>query len=172
MTLAGLLPPLSGQISIDGSPAERLDEHELRGRVCYFAEDAHLFATTVRDNLLVARGDCSDEELMEALRRVGLAEWLNSLPDGLATILHGGASAVSAGQRRRLLLARALLCPAPIVVLDEPTEHLSAADRSLFLSALLEKPSPLFGSERTVVVATHEPVDHLHCQHLRVTEVR
>ncbi|MGV0993008.1 MAG: thiol reductant ABC exporter subunit CydC [Mycobacterium sp.] len=172
MTLAGLLPPLGGRLTIDGAPAERLSESELRSRVCYFAEDAHLFATTVRDNLLVARGDCSDEELAEALGRVGLSEWLDSLPDGLATILHGGSSAVSAGQRRRLLLARALLCSAPIVLLDEPTEHLSDADRSVFLSALLETPSPMFGSDRTVVVATHEPVEHLNCRRLRAVEVR
>ena len=172
MTLAGLLPPLSGGLRIDGVPAGQLGESELRSRVCYFAEDAHLFATTVRDNLLVARGDCADEELLDALRLVGLGEWVASLPDGLATVLHGGSEAVSAGQRRRLLLARALVCPAPILLLDEPTEHLSAADRSAFLRALLEQPSPLFGSDRTVIVATHEAVDRLDCQRLRVADVR
>ena len=61
----------------------------MRRAVCYFAEDAHLFATTVRDNLLVARGDCSDDELTDALRRVGLDDWLDTLPDGLATVLPG-----------------------------------------------------------------------------------
>lgn len=172
MTLAGLIPPRSGGLSIDGVPAGQLSDSELRSHVCYFAEDAHLFATTVRDNLLVARGDCSDEELLEALRLVGLGEWVASLPDGLATVLHGGWEAVSAGQRRRLLLTRALLCPAPILLLDEPTEHLSASDRSSFLRALLETPSPLFGPDRTVVVGTHDPVDHLDCQQLRVTNVR
>lgn len=172
MTMAGLLPPLSGSLSIDGTPAGQLSESELHSRVCFFAEDAHLFATTVRDNLLVSRGDCSDEELTEALNRVGLSEWLDSLPHGLATLLHGGSSAVSAGQRRRLLLARALLCPAPILLLDEPTEHLTASDRSVFLTALLERPSPLFGSDRTIVVATHEPVDHLNCRRLQIVDVK
>ncbi len=172
MTLAGLLPPRSGGLSIDGVPAGQLSDSELRSRVCFFAEDAHLFATTVRDNLLVARGDCSDEELVDALRLVGLGEWLASLPDGLTTVLHGGSEAVSAGQRRRLLLARTLVCPAPVLLLDEPTEHLSAADRSLVLRALLEKPSPLFGSDRTVIVATHEAVDRLDCQELRIVDVR
>ena len=110
MNLAGLLP--------DETPSE----------AAFFAEDAHLFSTTVRDNLLVARGDATDDELRDALRRVGLGGWLDSLPDGLATVLVGGAAAVSAGQRRRLLLARALVSPAPTVLLDEPTEHLDAAD--------------------------------------------
>src|SRR5690606_7696095 len=57
----------------------------------FFAEDAHLFATTVRDNLLVARGDATDDELRDALHRVGLGEWLEALPDGLSPVLVGGA---------------------------------------------------------------------------------
>lgn len=168
MTLAGLLPPVSGAVCVDGAPTDALGEHELRSRVCYFAEDAHLFATTVRDNLLVARGDCPDDELRAALQRVGLGEWLATLPDGLATVLHGGAQAVSAGQRRRLLLARALLCPAPILLLDEPTEHLSAEDSRRFLAKLLDGTGALVGPGRTVVVATHEPVGHLNCPRLAV----
>ncbi|TDL05703.1 ATP-binding cassette domain-containing protein [Mycolicibacterium obuense] len=120
----------------------------------FFAEDAHLFATTVRDNLLVARGDASDEDLTDALARVGLGHWLAELPDGLSTVLIGGAAAVSAGQRRRLLLARALICTAPTVLLDEPTEHLDRSDADTLLSDILA-PSGLFGADRTVVVATH-----------------
>ena len=166
MTLAGLLPPVSGEVTVDGVGTGALTEAELRSAVCYFAEDAHLFATTVRDNLLVARGDCSDDELTDALRRVGLGDWLDTLPAGLATVLAGGAAAVSAGQRRRLLLARVLLCPAPIVLLDEPTEHLDAADGHRLLADLLDRTSPLLGSARTVVVATHEPGDHLDCPRL------
>lgn len=166
MTLAGLLPPRTGEVTLDGTSVAALAETELRSSVCYFAEDAHLFSTTVRDNLLVARGDCPDRELIDALRRVGLGEWLTALPDGLDTVLVGGSAAVSGGQRRRLLLARALLCPAPILLLDEPTEHLSADDQEIFLSGLLEKPSPLIGPQRTVVVATHASVDHLDCPRL------
>jgi ATP-binding cassette subfamily C protein CydC len=120
----------------------------------FFAEDAHLFSTTVRDNLLVARGDAADADLCAALRRVGLGAWLDGLPDGLSTVLVGGAAAVSAGQRRRLLLARALVSAAPVVLLDEPTEHLDASDAEQMLVDLLT-PGALFGKDRTVVVATH-----------------
>ncbi|MGE2737987.1 ATP-binding cassette domain-containing protein [Mycolicibacterium vaccae] len=120
----------------------------------FFAEDAHLFSTTVRDNLLVARGDATDAELTAALARVGLSRWLEQLPDGLSTVLIGGAAAVSAGQRRRLLLARALLSEADTVLLDEPTENLDAADADQMLTELLT-PGGLFGVDRTVVVATH-----------------
>ena len=134
----------------------------------FFAEDAHLFATTVRDNLLVARGDATDEELRDALRRVGLSDWLDALPDGLATVLVGGAAAVSAGQRRRLLLARALLSTAPTVLLDEPTEHLDAADSDRLLSELLT-PGALFPATRTVVVATHHLPDDVVCPVLKLS---
>jgi ATP-binding cassette, subfamily C, bacterial CydC len=144
MNLASLLP--------DERPSE----------AAFFAEDAHLFSTTVRDNLLVARGDANDDELRDALCRVGLGGWLESLPDGLATVLVGGAAAVSAGQRRRLLLARALVSTAPTVLLDEPTEHLDAGDGRRFLTELLT-PDGLFPADRTVVVATHHLPDDVGC---------
>jgi ATP-binding cassette subfamily C protein CydC len=128
----------------------------------FFAEDAHLFDTTVRDNLLVARGDATDAELDEALARVGLRPWLDGLPNGLSTILQGGAAAVSAGQRRRLLLARALVSSFPIVLLDEPTEHLDAADGERILADLLT-PGALFTDGRAVVVATHHLPDGISC---------
>jgi ATP-binding cassette subfamily C protein CydC len=135
---------------------------ETPSKAAFFAEDAHLFATTVRDNLLVARGDARDEELRNVLLRVGLGGWLDALPDGLSTILVGGAAAVSAGQRRRLLLARALISTVPTVLLDEPTEHLDAEDSNRFLTELLT-PGALFPADRTVVVATHHLPDGVVC---------
>jgi ATP-binding cassette, subfamily C, bacterial CydC len=136
--------------------------------VAFFAEDAHLFATTVRDNLLVARGDATDAELRNVLQRVGLGGWLDALPDGLSTVLVGGAAAVSAGQRRRLLLARALVSSVPTVLLDEPTEHLDAADGKRLLTELLT-PGALFPADRTVVVATHHLPDDLVCPVLNLS---
>lgn len=82
MTLAGLLPPVHGRVLLDGTNLSDFDEDELRSAVSFFAEDAHIFATTVRDNLLTARGDCPDDELIEALDRVGLCGWLAGLPEG------------------------------------------------------------------------------------------
>ena len=96
-----------------------------------------------------------DDELTAALDAVGLGDWLASLPDGLSTVLTGGAQAVSAGQRRRLLLARAVISPARIVLLDEPTEHLDATDAERVLADLLAPASRLMGQDRTVLVATH-----------------
>lgn len=155
--LAVLGPSGSGKTTLLMKIAREYPENPLTA--AFFAEDAHLFDTTVRDNLLVARGDATDQELLTALDRVGLHDWLTGLPDGLNTILAGGAAAVSAGQRRRLLLARALISEFPVVLLDEPTEHLDEADSDRLLHGLLT-PGVLFGPERTVVVATHHlPAD-------------
>jgi ATP-binding cassette, subfamily C, bacterial CydC len=168
MTLAGLLAPVRGDVTLDGVSLRQHSELELRCSMRFFAEDAHVFATTVRDNLLVARGDCQDRQLVEALRRVGLAGWLAGLPEGLDTVLAGGAQALSAGQRRRLLLARAVISPVPIVLLDEPTEHLDAADAERLLRSLLSAHTGLLMPEQTVVVATHHLPDDLRCPELRI----
>ncbi|HEV7582320.1 MAG TPA: thiol reductant ABC exporter subunit CydC, partial [Mycobacterium sp.] len=76
MTLAGLMPPLHGHVLLNETDLSQFDEHQLHSAVSFFAEDAHVFATTVRDNLLVARGDCGDDELVAALDAVGLGDWL------------------------------------------------------------------------------------------------
>lgn len=168
MTLAGLLPTRAGTVTLDHLPLQQLSEGVIRSAVTFFAEDAHIFATTVRDNLLVARGDCGDDELRGALRACGLGNWLDALPEGLDTMLDGGASALSAGQRRRLLLARVVLSRAPIVLLDEPTEHLDAGDAEPIVRALLDPRSDLIGAGRTVVVATHHLPDEVDCEVLTI----
>ena len=172
MTLAGVLPPLDGQVRLNDTDISELDEVDLRRAIGFFAEDAHIFATTVRDNLLVARGDCPDEELTAALEAVGLHPWIAGLPEGLSTVLSGGAQALSAGQRRRLLLARAVISPARIVLLDEPTEHLDVTDAERVLRNLLAPDSGLISPHRTVVVATHHLPEGLDCGQLTITQTR
>ncbi|WP_449289761.1 thiol reductant ABC exporter subunit CydC [Nocardia rhizosphaerae] len=133
-----------------------------RAGVTFFAEDAHLFSTSILENLRVARGDLTVADAERALRAVGLGPWLESLRDGVHTTLAGGAAAVSGGQRRRLLLARALVSPAQTLLLDEPTEHLAAAEGERLLRDLLDVDSGLVEPERTVVVVTHQLPDG-HC---------
>lgn len=167
MALAGLARPVSGSVRVDDHALRDLPGAELPGLIRFFAEDAHLFATTVRDNLLVARGDATDGDVMDALNMVGLGDWIESLPHGLDTVLAAGAASVSGGQRRRLLLARALLSRVPVLLLDEPTEHLDRNASEMFLRELLDGKSSLLAG-RTVVVATHHLPDSVPCLRIRL----
>ena len=151
LTLAGLLPPVQGRARVDGLEPYRLTREEAARRVAMTPEDAHVFDTTVLENLRVARGDVTADEAAAALGAVGLADWLAGLPDGLDTRMGSDAARVSGGERRRLLLARALLGRAPVLLLDEPTEHVDAGADEL-LAGLLD--GSLTGG-RGVVVVTH-----------------
>lgn len=149
-TLAGLLAPLRGEVSTDAA--------SLREAVTMFAEDGHVFATTLRENLRVVRGDLTDEEALAALAAVGLDDWLASLPHGLDTMLGPDGTTVSGGERRRLLLARAVVRRGPVLLLDEPTEHLDTARGDALLAALLTPgDESLVPASSTVVVVTHRP---------------
>ena len=159
MTMAGLLPPVAGTVRVDSVDVSDIDPAELRRHVGYFAEDAHLFETSVLENLRVARGDLTVEDAEKALAAVGLGEWLAELPDGLDTYLVGGMRAVSGGERRRLLLARAIVSPAEVLLLDEPTEHMDAEAGDQLLRELLSRDASLVDSSRTVVVVTHQLPD-------------
>ena len=150
-TLAGLLEPLAGTVELeDGSP--------LHPNVVLFAEDAHVFATTLRENLRVVRRDLEDDTALAALEAVDLMDWVRTLPHGLDTMLGPDGTTVSGGERRRLLLARAVIRRGPVLLLDEPTEHLDTARGDALLRALLDPADEtLVPATSTVVVVTHRP---------------
>ncbi|CAM3381955.1 thiol reductant ABC exporter subunit CydC [Isoptericola cucumis] len=142
LTAAGLLPPRAGSVR---GPAR--DTGAL-----FVAEDGHLFGTTVLENLRVARADVSEDDARTALGAVGLDTWLAGLPDGLETLLGTDGADVSGGERRRLLVARALLAPAPVLLVDEPAEHLDATTADELVRTLAERTR---ATGRAVVVASH-----------------
>ncbi|OZE86289.1 ABC transporter ATP-binding protein [Rhodococcus sp. 15-649-1-2] len=144
MELAGLVPSDS-----------ELGDAELPG-ARFFAEDAHVFETSILENLRVVRGDVDADQARAALTKVGLGDWLDQLPDGVDTTLVAGAASLSGGQRRRLLLARALLSDAPVLLLDEPTEHLDDVSGSDLIRRLLDRDGGLVDEDRTVVLVTHQ----------------
>lgn len=135
MTVAGLQPARAGSVTLP--EASR-----------YFAEDAWVFATTVRENLLLAAPDAPDELLQEALDAVGFEF-------ELGLMLDDGAASLSSGQRRRLLLARALVSDADVLLLDEPTEHLSPDAAGEVMQMLTSERLPGAKPDRTVIVVTH-----------------
>lgn len=149
-TLTGIIPPKSGSALINGVPAWGADRDQLTSRITMTAEDAHVFATTIYENLRVARASLTRDEASELLSRAGLAQWVQSLPDGLDTVIGSGGTTVSGGERRRLLMARALAAPAPIMALDEASEHLDAATADRLMETLLTR-SP----DRATLVVTH-----------------
>ena len=149
-TLTGIIPPKSGSALINGVPSWGADRDQLTSRITMTAEDAHVFATTIYENLRVARASLTRDEASELLSRAGLAQWVQSLPEGLDTVIGSGGTTVSGGERRRLLMARALAAPAPIMALDEASEHLDAVTADRLMETLLTR-SP----DRATLVVTH-----------------
>ncbi|MEV5266723.1 thiol reductant ABC exporter subunit CydD [Streptomyces werraensis] len=120
----------AGTYTLAGVDARALDGDDVRRMVGLCAQDAHLFNSSVRENLLLARKNATEADLRDALRRARLLDWVDGLPDGLDTLVGEHGARLSGGQRQRLALARALLADFPVLVLDEPAEHLDlpAAD--------------------------------------------
>ncbi|MGW6419714.1 thiol reductant ABC exporter subunit CydD [Streptomyces sp. NPDC055055] len=139
-----------GMYRLGGVPAWELDGDAVRRLVGLCAQDAHIFDSSVRENLRLARTGASDEELREALRRARLLDWVDGLPDGLDTLVGEHGSRISGGQRQRLALARALLADFPVLVLDEPAEHLDLATADALTDDLLRATEG-----RTTVLITH-----------------
>lgn len=148
--LLRFLDASSGTYSIGGVAADALDGDTVRRSVGLCAQDAHVFDSSIRENLRLARTGASDAELYDALSRARLLEWVRSLPEGLDTPVGEHGARLSGGQRQRLALARALLADFPVLVLDEPAEHLDLATADALTADLLAATEG-----RTTVLITH-----------------
>jgi thiol reductant ABC exporter CydC subunit len=140
-TLAGallrFLPYQGGSVELDGMEISGLDGDELRRVVGLVSQDAHVFDSTLEENLRLARREATTDELCDALARARLLDWVEDLPEGLATAVGERGSRMSGGQRQRLAIARALLADFPILILDEPGEHLDTQAADAILADLL-----------------------------------
>jgi ABC-type transport system involved in cytochrome bd biosynthesis fused ATPase/permease subunit len=150
MTMAGFLRPHEGRASYRGVAAGRLDPEEVHRMVGLLEQRPYVFDTTVAENLLLAAPQASPGELQAVLVRVGLEEWVAGLPLGLNTQVGEHGRRLSGGQRQRLGLARLLLSGHPVVVLDEPDEHLDAEAADSLMADLLDA-----AAERTTIVVGH-----------------
>ncbi len=148
--LLRFLDPGAGSYTLAGVDARALDGDDVRRLVGLCAQDAHLFNSSIRENLLLARKDATEDELRDALGRARLLEWADGLPDGLDTLVGEHGTRLSGGQRQRLALARALLADFPVLVLDEPAEHLDLRTADALTADLLGATEG-----RTTVLITH-----------------
>ncbi|WP_409239656.1 thiol reductant ABC exporter subunit CydD [Streptomyces sp. PA5.6] len=140
----------SGTCAFGGGDVPALDGDTVRRMVGLCAQDAHIFDSSVRENLLLAKKDATDDELRDALERARLDGWAYALPDGLDTLVGEHGARLSGGQRQRLALARALLADFPVLVLDEPAEHLDLPTADALTADLLAATEG-----RTTLLITH-----------------
>ncbi|GAA4951495.1 thiol reductant ABC exporter subunit CydD [Yinghuangia aomiensis] len=148
--LLRFLDPSGGEVRLGGTPITALDGDAVRRVVGLCAQDAHVFDSSIRENLRLARPGCDDDAIRDALARARLLAWVDSLPAGLDTMVGEHGARMSGGQRQRLALARALLADFEVLVLDEPAEHLDLATADALTADLLAATEA-----RTTVLITH-----------------
>ena len=152
-TLISLIPrlfdPWEGRITINGTDARELQLASLREQIAFVLQDPFLFSMTVAENIAYGRPSAGRDEIVAAAAAANAEEFVRALPDGFDTVIGPRGATLSAGQRQRLSIARALLKDSPILILDEPTSALDAGTESVVLEAL----ERLFEGRTTFVIA-------------------
>lgn len=148
--LLKLAAPQSGSITLGGVEIADLPADTVRARIACLTQDARLFDDTIEANLRLARPEAPEPALWQALDAAGIGEMVRGLPEGLATRCGEAGSRFSGGQARRLVLARALLSEAPVLILDEPAAGLDPETERAFLATLGEATAG-----RTVILIVH-----------------
>jgi ATP-binding cassette, subfamily B, bacterial len=139
-----------GEILIGGQPIHRVPQAALRGAIAYVPQDPAMFHRTIADNIRVGRPDATDDEVRQAARLAHAAEFIETLPNGYATLVGERGVKLSGGQRQRVAIARAILRNAPILILDEATSSLDSESEALIQDALLA-----LMADRTTIVVAH-----------------
>lgn len=157
--LLGLAQPASGRILVNGMDLRDCDQQQWRTGLAWVPQQPFFFTASIRDNLLLGCPSADQQAIRQALEQVGLQTVLQGLPDGLDTLLGDQGAGLSGGELRRLALARVLLRDARLVVLDEPTAGLDAANEQLVLESLGR-----LAAGRTLLIISHREQTISHCQ--------
>lgn len=150
--LLRFLDPEEGRVTLAGRDLHEYRQDDVRATFALAGQEAHLFDSTIRANLLLAKPDATEADLDLALRRSHLDDWVASLPEGLDTRVGEDGNRLSGGQRQRLTIARALLSDAPVLILDEPTAHLDPATAQVVVRDAFAA-----AGARSVLLVTHRP---------------
>ncbi len=148
--LLRFLDPEEGRVTLGDRDLREYRQEDVRRTIAVAGQDSHLFSTSIRENVRLARPGASDGEIEEALKRARLWSWVSSLPEGSDTLVGEEGRELSGGQRQRVVLARALLADAPILVLDEPTAHLDVETADELVGDILAA-----ADDRTILLITH-----------------
>jgi ABC-type multidrug transport system fused ATPase/permease subunit len=152
---ARLYDPDAGEVLLDGIDLRKHDLPALRASSALALQENVLFGMSLRDNLVLGKADATDDELHAALRAAGAAEFVARLPHGLDTELGSSGTGLSGGERRRICLARTLLRPAPVLVVDEPFAGLDAVAVEIVMRTLRER------SQDSIVIVIAHDLDRL-----------
>ena len=147
--IARFYDPQTGGVSLDGIDLRKVSFADLRRTVALVPQEGFLFEDSLRFNLSFGRGEMTDEEVWEACRAMGIAEWVESLPEGLDTPMRERGNRLSSGERQLVALARALAVDPAIVILDEATSNLDPGTESQIEGAL----ESLLAGRTSIVVA-------------------
>jgi ABC-type multidrug transport system fused ATPase/permease subunit len=153
-TLAYMIPrflsPAGGRVLIDGHDIANVTRASLRKQLAFVFQETTLFDMTIAENLRLGNADATDDEVWTAARTAGISEFIEGLPEGLQTRLGRNGSKLSVGQKQRLSIARALVCPASIMIFDEPTSALDPETEGRIVAAL-----EAAARDRVVIVIAH-----------------
>ena len=152
-TVTNLIPRLydvsGGAILVDGIDIRNMELGYLRSHIGMVTQDTHLFNRTIKENLLFARSDASDEEIYEAAQKAQIHDFILTLPEGYDTLFGERGVKLSGGERQRISIARALLKNPSIVILDEATSSLDSLSEAAIQTAM----EPLLQARTSVVIA-------------------
>ncbi|AEA22526.1 ABC transporter ATP-binding protein [Pseudonocardia benzenivorans] len=147
---AGQLVPDRGVVRLGGIDLAALTPEQVRAQVAIVSQEVHVFAGPLADDVRLARPDATDEEVRDALARVGALEWVDALPDGIATEVGEGGRELTAAQAQQLALARLVICDPPVAILDEAT-----AEAGSLGARGLEQAAAAATAGRTTIVVAH-----------------